>query len=118
MEEYKYSRVLGTLWDTFPGFQGALCNFVLEKWVDEIIAHNDLCNRARQESASIARHMKQKLPKNITEDDVLSFEMEREYQELLTHAPLLTHTVAGSINLNSDELEVIPVEGKEVEGVG
>lgn len=51
---------------------------------------------------------KQKLPSSVTEDDILKFDMEREYREVRRIAPLLTHTIAGSLNLKAGDLQVTP----------
>ena len=68
--------------------------------------------RARLESTSVAQLHKQKLPSSVTEEDVLSFDMEQEYREVKSIAPLLTYTVAGSLNLKVADLQVIPVNDK------
>jgi hypothetical protein len=62
--------------------------------------------RARAESNSLPSLFKQKLPSNVTEEDIMSFDMRKEFRELRVHTPLLMHTVAGSMNITNTELKV------------
>ena len=96
----------------FPSLQGCLPWVRYEEVRRVVLQASIYIYRARLESTSVAQLHKQKLPSSVTEEDVLSFDMEQEYREVKSIAPLLTYTVAGSLNLKVADLQVIPVNDK------
>lgn len=64
-------------------------------------------SRALTETANFAQKFKQQLPGTVTEEDLLSFDMRREFDLLRTHCPLLFNVVSGAMGLGEGELKVV-----------
>ena len=65
-----------------------------------------LACRSLKESSNFAKNFKQKLPANISEEDLLNFSVRQEYDILRVQCPLLFHVVTGAMGLTVGELEV------------
>ena len=65
-----------------------------------------LACRSLKESSDFAKNFKQKLPANISEEDLLNFSVRQEYDLLRAQCPLLFHVVTGAMGLTVGELEV------------
>ena len=61
----------------------------------------------KKESSNFAKQFKQKLPANISEEDLLNFSVRQEYDILRVQCPLLFHVVTGAMGLTEGELEVL-----------
>ena len=62
--------------------------------------------RATAESSHFSKNFKQPLPENITHEELLQFNIRREFDVLKRHCPLLFHVVSGAMGLDQMQCEV------------
>ena len=107
LAQYRFDRVLNTLWTEFESFHSAFYKFALEKyWKLSCHTHLPSYFRASKESTALAKNFKQPTPQSITKEEVMNFKLQDEFETLRVNCPLLYHVVCGALELGEDKLEV------------
>ena len=65
--------------------------------------------RALTEAAKLAKSHRQKLPENISMEELLHFNLKAEFDILRDGAPMLYHVVSGAMGLKKGKLKVIVI---------